>query len=132
LPVLNNLLENREMHLEDGRFLVAPARYDHLLKTRSKAELDALRLVAVHPSFQVIALGLPVPKFEGNPLDPPLRSRFQARNITPLAPESQLSIIRTIYPTAPSDSVQKLITFAEAVNRLQFSGASQVCPPILS
>jgi len=26
LPVLNNLLENREMQLEDGRFLVAPKR----------------------------------------------------------------------------------------------------------
>lgn len=32
LPVLNNLLENREMHLEDGRLLIAPERYDKLLK----------------------------------------------------------------------------------------------------
>ena len=32
LPVLNNLLENREMQLEDGRFLVAPERYDKLAK----------------------------------------------------------------------------------------------------
>ena len=32
LPVLNNLLENREMQLEDGRFLVAAERYDKLLK----------------------------------------------------------------------------------------------------
>ena len=32
LPVLNNLLENREMHLEDGRFLIPAARYDKLLK----------------------------------------------------------------------------------------------------
>lgn len=32
LPVLNNLLENREMHLEDGRFLVPAARYDKLLQ----------------------------------------------------------------------------------------------------
>lgn len=31
LPVLNNLLENREMHLEDGRFLVPASRYDKLL-----------------------------------------------------------------------------------------------------
>ena len=28
--------------------------------------------------FRVIALGLPVPQFPGFPLDPPLRSRFQA------------------------------------------------------
>ncbi|KAH9643452.1 hypothetical protein HF086_002571 [Spodoptera exigua] len=32
LPVLNNLLENREMHLEDGRFLVPASRYDKLLE----------------------------------------------------------------------------------------------------
>jgi hypothetical protein len=32
LPTLNNLLENREMALEDGRFLTSPARFDSLLK----------------------------------------------------------------------------------------------------
>lgn len=32
LPILNNLLENREMHLEDGRFLIPASRYDELLK----------------------------------------------------------------------------------------------------
>ena len=32
LPILNNLLENREMHLEDGRFLIPAIRYDNLLK----------------------------------------------------------------------------------------------------
>jgi hypothetical protein len=36
LPVLNNLLENREMQLEDGSFLVAPARYDALSKIHTK------------------------------------------------------------------------------------------------
>lgn len=34
LPVLNNLLENREMHLEDGRFLIPSDRFDKLLKVR--------------------------------------------------------------------------------------------------
>lgn len=32
LPVLNNLLENREMQLEDGRFLMSATRYDKLLQ----------------------------------------------------------------------------------------------------
>ena len=32
LPVLNNLLENREMQLNDGRFLMAAPRYDKLLQ----------------------------------------------------------------------------------------------------
>ena len=31
LPVLNNLLENREMQLEDGRLLIPAKRYDRLL-----------------------------------------------------------------------------------------------------
>ncbi|KAI8033373.1 hypothetical protein M5D96_013899 [Drosophila gunungcola] len=31
LPILNNLLENREMHLESGKFLMSPERYDKLL-----------------------------------------------------------------------------------------------------
>lgn len=32
LPILNNLLENREMQLDDGRFLMAASRYDKLLE----------------------------------------------------------------------------------------------------
>ena len=37
LPILNNLLENREMQLEDGRFLVAANRYDKLLQVNSRS-----------------------------------------------------------------------------------------------
>lgn len=43
--------------------------------------MDAWKLVRVSEDFRVIALGLPVPRYHGNPLDPPLRSRFQARDI---------------------------------------------------
>jgi hypothetical protein len=52
LPVLNNLLENREMQLEDGRFLCSAARYDKLLAEGGKPPQDLLR---VHPGFRVIA-----------------------------------------------------------------------------
>lgn len=30
LPILNNLLENREMQLDDGHFIMAAQRYDKL------------------------------------------------------------------------------------------------------
>ena len=76
LPVLNNLLENREMNLEDGRFLVHPARYDALVRDNPKEMLDQWKLVRVSERFRVMALGLPVPRYIGNPLDPPLRSRY--------------------------------------------------------
>jgi midasin (ATPase involved in ribosome maturation) len=36
LPILNNLLENREMHLEDGRFLIPASQYDKLLQVSSQ------------------------------------------------------------------------------------------------
>ena len=81
LPTLNNLLENREMTLEDGRLMIASERYDELLEQYSAEELDARNLVRVHPDFRVIALGLPVPLYPGRTLDPPLRSRFQARSV---------------------------------------------------
>ena len=79
LPTINNLLENREMHLDDGNFMLSHTRYDELLANGENVE----GLVRVHPDFRVIALGLPVPPYPGNSLDPPLRSRFQARVIMP-------------------------------------------------
>nr|XP_027212912.1 von Willebrand factor A domain-containing protein 8-like [Penaeus vannamei] len=84
LPVLNNLLENREMQLEDGRLLIASSRYDKLLQEYSEEELMKMNLVRVNEDFRVIALGLPSPPYQGHPLDPPLRSRFQARDVSSL------------------------------------------------
>lgn len=56
LPVLNNLLENREMHLEDGRFLIPASRYDKLLEvyhTRIYDEKRQLHLFARDLIFYV-------------------------------------------------------------------------------
>jgi len=110
LPIINNLLENREMNLEDGRFLVAPSRYDSLRKDHSQAEIDAWKLVRVSERFRVIALGLPVPKYPGNPLDPPLRSRFQARDIRTPAFDVQLKHARSIAPNAPERALMQLLS----------------------
>lgn len=46
LPVLNNLLENREMQLEDGRLLIASSRYDKLLQVFFYLLYISLRLKA--------------------------------------------------------------------------------------
>ena len=76
LPTLNNLLENREMHLEDGTMLLPSHRLEELSSLSSSSFLQP-----VHPDFRVIALGVPTPPFPGKSLDPPLRSRFQIRRI---------------------------------------------------
>lgn len=123
LPVLNNLLENREMSLDDGRFLMryeawgsctnvsvanyalwclcvksyslygSATRYAELLKSEGREALDKLNIVPVSARFRVIALGLPTPTFTGHPLDPPLRSRFQARNVPPLAVDTLFALL---------------------------------------
>jgi len=43
LPTLNNLLENREMALDDGRFLMAAEAYDALLKEQNLTVEDMVR-----------------------------------------------------------------------------------------
>ena len=70
LPTLNNLLENRELPLDDGRILVSP-------EVHSLHELG----VPVHPDFRVAALAS-LSVGESATLDPPLRSRFQARLVS--------------------------------------------------
>ncbi|XP_011863838.1 PREDICTED: von Willebrand factor A domain-containing protein 8 [Vollenhovia emeryi] len=115
LPVLNNLLENREMHLEDGRFLVPASRYDKLLKMHTQAELDKWRLVRVSEDFIVIALGLPSPRYPGHPLDPPLRSRFQARHIPPPTFEEQFEVLRNLTPNVDAGKLSQLLSCAHAL-----------------
>lgn len=70
LPTLNNLLENRELPLDDGSILVSPDVYD-------THELG----IPVHPDFRVAALSS-LSAGEDATLDPPLRSRFQARLVS--------------------------------------------------
>ncbi|GLG92294.1 Uncharacterized protein GBIM_00022, partial [Gryllus bimaculatus] len=115
LPVLNNLLENREMHLEDGRFLMPAKRYDQLLKEHSQEELDCWKLVRVSENFRVIALGIPVPRYVGNPLDPPLRSRFQARDISGLTYKEQLEALRALVPGLEGARLSQLLSCAHAL-----------------
>ncbi|KAJ8349982.1 hypothetical protein SKAU_G00251120 [Synaphobranchus kaupii] len=112
LPVLNNLLENREMQLEDGRFLMSAQRYDKLLEDHTKEELDVWKIVRVSEDFRVIALGLPVPRYTGNPLDPPLRSRFQARDVHYLPFKDQLEVLYSIGPNVEPQRVSQLLSFA--------------------
>ncbi|XP_054285808.1 von Willebrand factor A domain-containing protein 8 [Macrosteles quadrilineatus] len=115
LPVLNNLLENREMHLEDGRFLIPASRYDQLLKEHGEEEMKKWGLVRVSEDFRVIALGLPVPGYTGNPLDPPLRSRFQARNISTPSYQSLLEWLSAVHPSAPQSQLAQLVSAASTL-----------------
>ncbi|KAJ3386110.1 von Willebrand factor A domain-containing protein 8, partial [Entophlyctis sp. JEL0112] len=110
LPIINNLLENREMALEDGRFLVHPKRFDSLLEVNSQDELKTSNLVRTSENFVVVALGLPVPKYDGYSLDPPLRSRFQSRNISVPTYLTQLTVLQRSYPRVPLQTLESLVS----------------------
>lgn len=62
LTLQNNLLENREMSLEDGSFLMNAKQYDELVNEKgyTKQQMDELRLIRVDPKFRIVALSLPV------------------------------------------------------------------------
>ncbi|GMF11715.1 unnamed protein product [Phytophthora lilii] len=108
------------MMLDDGRFLMKAESYDSLVEQGYSVDaLDAQNLVRVHPDFRVIALGLPVPPYPGRTLDPPLRSRFQARNIRPSSPGSQLEELVAIAPSVPLPTLEKLVGIREAVNTIE-------------
>lgn len=112
LPILNNLLENREMHLESGKFLMAPERYDKLLEKHSRQQLDEWGLLRVSEQFRVVALGLPTHKYKGTPLDPPLRSRFQSRNVTSYTYGELYEELQQEAPAVPGEQLKQLLTFA--------------------
>eukprot|EP01080_Neovahlkampfia_damariscottae_P004332 gene4332-7688_t len=106
LPILNNLLENREMSLEDGRLLIDINRYKKLQKKSSK-------VVPVHPDFRVIAIGLPIPPYEGNSLDPPLRSRFQSRKFDLEPVDIMLHELKNY--NVPKDVINSLMAFSQLI-----------------
>jgi len=67
-------------NLDDGTHIIHPHRYELLDKSADKDEL----FIPAHKNFRVVAIAAPVPPFPGYPLDPPFRSRFQARFIDPV------------------------------------------------
>ncbi|SCZ96734.1 BZ3500_MvSof-1268-A1-R1_Chr4-1g06667 [Microbotryum saponariae] len=114
LPTLNNLLENREINLEDGTHIVSADRYDLMVKNGE----DTTLFIPAHRDFRVIAIGTPVPPFPGYPLDPPFRSRFQARYLDPLATCKTLAV-----PQLPLDEPSRSFVSkcSDAITTLQYT-----------
>lgn len=97
---------------DDGRFLINPERYDALLGEMSANRLSERQLVRVHPDFVVIALGLPVPRFQGYPLDP-VRHRLSS-----LFPLSSRTAVEVAFPSKKHCRVKHALATRGAVNAL--------------
>ena len=116
------------MALEDGSLLVHPDRYDSLRRQgMGEDELASRRLLRVDPQFMVIAIGLPVPRFPGTTLDPPLRSRFQARAIAPPPAATRkrlLSAIGSESAAAPLAKAVDALDALDAMHAMRAGGAA--------
>lgn len=115
LPTLNNLLENREMSLDDGRFLMP--RPPHWTGDPDE------KLVFVHEDFRVVGLSVPVPSYAGRALDPPLRSRFQCRFVD--QPPSDLLLASANTSGVPRKSLLALVQFYESLRGLRDSSIEE-------
>ncbi|KAF9011991.1 AAA domain-containing protein [Cyathus striatus] len=116
MPVLNNLLENREMNLEDGTHIVHSHRYALLNSSSSapNAKDDQGNLfIPAHRNFRVVAIAAPVPPYPGYPLDPPFRSRFQARFIDPVGALVALSPFSVEAKTPLYEKLKELIIMTQ-------------------
>lgn len=109
------------MALEDGRFLISSTRYDELLANGgyTKEQLDALGLIRCHPAFRVISLALPVPPYKGNPLDPPLRSRFQARYVPGFSAITALQISSELLSEAAESQRNQIKNVAQLADAIK-------------
>ncbi|VDM40573.1 unnamed protein product, partial [Toxocara canis] len=115
LPILNSLLESREMQLDDGRFLIPAKKYDALVEEMGEELIREKKLERVSEDFLVIALGLPVPPFKGHTLDPPLRSRFQCRHIGSIPFGTLHELCCAAAPKVSSDRISSLISLCLAL-----------------
>ncbi|KAF8150343.1 AAA domain-containing protein [Pholiota molesta] len=122
MPVLNNLLENREMNLDDGTHIIHPHRYTQLEATTTN---EGKLFIPAHKNFRVIAIAAPVPPYPGYPLDPPFRSRFQARFIDPVG--ASLS-----FTTATSTSVPLYDKLRDLILSTQYASESRSALEVIS
>lgn len=104
------------MNLDDGTHIIHPHRHA-LLEGGSASELDedltfaahSKQFIPAHPAFRIIAIAAPVPPYPGYPLDPPFRSRFQARFVDPVGALLAL----------PAPSVDSKTTSSEVVAKIR-------------
>ena len=117
LPCLNNLLENREMALEDGSFLMSHGNYRSILR-QSGGDSGVAGIIPCHPDFVVCALALPSPPYAYRSMDPPLRSRFSARFVDELQVESLLSLL-AVLAAMPRELQAPLLAFYESLSMVR-------------
>lgn len=78
-------------NLDDGTHIIHHHRFAQLEANGTLKDDTGKSFIPAHKNFRVVAIAAPVPPYPGYPLDPPFRSRFQARFIDPVGSMVALS-----------------------------------------
>ncbi len=73
-------------------------------------------------NLELIRVLWQVPKYPGSALDPPLRSRFQAREISGYSIGAQYAALRNFVPDMTTNLLRRLLSAVEALRALENSG----------
>lgn len=108
--------------MDDGTHIIHPHRYTQLEATTTN---EGKIFIPAHKNFRVIAIAAPVPPYPGYPLDPPFRSRFQARFIDPVG--ALLS-----FTTSTSTSVPLYDKLRDLILSTQYASESRSALEVIS
>ncbi len=92
--------------MDDGTHIIHHHRFAQLEANGTLKDDTGKSFIPAHKNFRVVAIAAPVPPYPGYPLDPPFRSRFQARFIDPVGSLVQtalakLSSLVSMFPPPP-------------------------------
>ena len=104
--------------MDNGSHIIHPHRYAQL-ETSSSDKF----LIPAHKNFRVIAIGAPVPPYTGFHIDPPLRSRFQARFCDPVG--SLLALSSNFTEKVPSSANAILQKVRDIILSTQYTSESR-------
>lgn len=107
-------------NLDDGTHIIHPHRYTQLEATNSVGGGRGKVFIPAHRNFRVIVIAAPVPPYPGYPLDPPFRSRFQARFVDPVG-----SLLALSGSTGSKDHLTMLDKLRDIILSTQFASESR-------
>lgn len=86
---------------------------------------EGKRFIPAHKNFRVIAIAAPVPPYTGYPIDPPFRSRFQARFVDPVGALLALDSPSSASTSLSAESANLYEKMQEIVLATQYASESR-------
>lgn len=122
LNTLQRLCADRETQLPDGTRLISSHRYAKLLRKQTAEELEAKRLIPVHPSFRIMALARAGTSGQtdtkaGAWLTAEILSMFHFIVVDSLPSHEEQEVLSALSPGVDEAKLRQLLTFSRRLRR---------------